>query len=239
MKPDEKIAKAYLEHLEGKEIEYEPDGNIPPDFLLNQEIAIEVRRLNQNFKINDRNVPVEKLEYKILQIVRVLETIKNDSYDYSILFSIKYKRPLKIDKKLLNEIEQKVIDVIKIIENTINIVINNNLLIKLTKSPRKYSEYFSLLSITDMDTGGLVHQIVYNNLKISLQEKENKIRPYFKKYQIWWLILIDHVGFMLKDYDFDLLNKMPILECVFDKIIVVSYFDPKNSHEILTKKASA
>jgi len=27
---------------------YEPDGNTPPDFLVNGTIAVEVRRLNQN-----------------------------------------------------------------------------------------------------------------------------------------------------------------------------------------------
>jgi hypothetical protein len=29
-------------------IRYEPDGNIPPDILLYDKIAIEVRRLNEN-----------------------------------------------------------------------------------------------------------------------------------------------------------------------------------------------
>ena len=29
-------------------INYEPDGNIPPDFLIDNNIAIEVRRLNEH-----------------------------------------------------------------------------------------------------------------------------------------------------------------------------------------------
>ncbi len=29
-------------------IDYELDGNVPPDILLNDKIAVEVRRLNQN-----------------------------------------------------------------------------------------------------------------------------------------------------------------------------------------------
>jgi hypothetical protein len=52
MKKEEKIAKDYLETI-SNDVVFEPDGNIPPDFKLNQVIAVEVRRLNQNiFKGN-------------------------------------------------------------------------------------------------------------------------------------------------------------------------------------------
>ena len=42
------IVFAYLSHQGFKEVVYEPDGNVPPDFLLDGRIAVEVRRLNQN-----------------------------------------------------------------------------------------------------------------------------------------------------------------------------------------------
>lgn len=48
MDDSEKTAKKYLEYLGFEGIVYEPDGNVPPDFLVNGRIAIEVRRLNQN-----------------------------------------------------------------------------------------------------------------------------------------------------------------------------------------------
>jgi hypothetical protein len=48
MKRDEKKAREYLESLGFKQIIYEPDGNIPPDFLVESSIAIEVRCLNQH-----------------------------------------------------------------------------------------------------------------------------------------------------------------------------------------------
>jgi hypothetical protein len=239
MKPEEIKAKAYLESLGKYEIAYEPDGNIPPDFLLNQEIAVEVRRLNQNFIINDRYVPIEDLEYKIFQIVRALEDIKYDSFDYSILFSIKYKRPLKIDRKLLKDLKLKILDYAKTLKDEILIQINDNLIIKLIKTSQKYQKYLSLLSISDMDTGGIVHQILYDNLKISLSDKEIKVKKYLDRYKAWWLILVAHVGYYLEDYDYELLNRMPILESIFDKIIVISHFNPEDSHIINTKKASA
>ena len=39
---------AHLKHRGFTDVAYEPDGNVPPDFLVYGTIAIEVRRLNQN-----------------------------------------------------------------------------------------------------------------------------------------------------------------------------------------------
>jgi hypothetical protein len=49
MNSKEKIAQNYLVSLGFKDIVFEPDGNIPPDFAVEGKIAVEVRRLNQNY----------------------------------------------------------------------------------------------------------------------------------------------------------------------------------------------
>lgn len=49
MDDTEKIVRSHLAHQGFTDIIYEPDGNVPPDFLLNGAIAVEVRRLNQHF----------------------------------------------------------------------------------------------------------------------------------------------------------------------------------------------
>jgi hypothetical protein len=48
MKREEKLAHQYLVSLGQGPVVYEPERNLPPDFLLNETIAVEVRRLNQN-----------------------------------------------------------------------------------------------------------------------------------------------------------------------------------------------
>src|SRR5882762_8813042 len=48
MDEGEQIASKYLRHLGFENIIHEPDGNVTPDFLVNNRIAVEVRRLNQN-----------------------------------------------------------------------------------------------------------------------------------------------------------------------------------------------
>ena len=47
--PDEIRARQYLQTLKHTILEYEPLGNVTPDFLLDKEIAVEVRRLNRNY----------------------------------------------------------------------------------------------------------------------------------------------------------------------------------------------
>ena len=48
MDATEKLVAKHLKHRGYANVVYEPDGNIPPDFLVDGTIAIEVRRLNQN-----------------------------------------------------------------------------------------------------------------------------------------------------------------------------------------------
>jgi len=42
MKQEEKWVEEYLTHRGFRDIVYEPDGNVPPDFLVNGKIANEV-----------------------------------------------------------------------------------------------------------------------------------------------------------------------------------------------------
>lgn len=47
---DEIRAKKYLQTLPHTKLEYEPLGNVTPDFLIDGKIAVEIRRLNRNYK---------------------------------------------------------------------------------------------------------------------------------------------------------------------------------------------
>ena len=48
MDASETHVRDYLEYLGLGRVVYQPDGNIPPDFLVYGRIAVEVRRLNEN-----------------------------------------------------------------------------------------------------------------------------------------------------------------------------------------------
>ncbi|MCD6172683.1 MAG: hypothetical protein J7J96_02705 [Sulfurimonas sp.] len=62
---EELRAKQYLQSLNYTKIEYEPLGNVTPDFVLDDKIAVEVRRLNRNFIKNEQLVSSESCEIDI------------------------------------------------------------------------------------------------------------------------------------------------------------------------------
>ena len=48
MRRSEEAVDRFLRGLEVGDVRFEPDGNVPPDFLVDERIAVEARRLNQN-----------------------------------------------------------------------------------------------------------------------------------------------------------------------------------------------
>ncbi len=48
MDTSERIVWEYLLHRGFRDVVYEPEGKVPPDFLVDNRVAVEVRRLNQN-----------------------------------------------------------------------------------------------------------------------------------------------------------------------------------------------
>ena len=62
----------YLRHIGYTDIVFEPDGNIPPDFLVNKRIAIEVRMLNQSY---DESGRVRGLDETTIPLWKTLEEV--------------------------------------------------------------------------------------------------------------------------------------------------------------------
>ena len=60
MNNDEQIAERYLKSLDKGEVVFEPDGRVPPDFLVDRRIAVEVRRLNQHYDAGGKFRGVEQ-----------------------------------------------------------------------------------------------------------------------------------------------------------------------------------
>ena len=240
MNRDEKIANNYLKQQDFSQIVYEPDGNIPPDFLLDNSIAVEVRRLNQHQLVNGVYKPIEELGYKLIpRIVKVLQELEIDNFDKSILVTVYFKRPLKVDSKLIKQIKSKFEDKIPLLENEIVININNNLQLKLYLSKIKFSKSISIGAIHDFDTGGVIVSEIYKSIKIVLKEKEEKIQSFHHKYRTWWLILVDYIGYQLESIDVKQLNNAPRLKTIFDKVILISSINNNKANEIIVDNASA
>ena len=92
----EEITENYLKSLGYINVVFEPDGNIPPDFSIDDRIAVEVRRLNQNYFEGHE---VKGLEEDRIPFINLLKSTL-DEFDAqykgsSYWISIRFKRPIK------------------------------------------------------------------------------------------------------------------------------------------------
>src|SRR5213595_1852143 len=101
MDSSEGIVSEYLSHRGFRDVVYEPDGNVPPDFLVDGRIAVEVRRLNQHERIGDvprgleqTSIPLDRL------VIRILESMGPPTVGMSWFVSYSFRRPLPSKKVL-------------------------------------------------------------------------------------------------------------------------------------------
>jgi len=196
MKQEEKWVEEYLRHQGFKDIVFEPDGNVPPDFLVNGTIAIEVRRLNQHY--DDKSGKPEGLEQLAMplrgRLETLLKTLGPPANGVSWGVSYRIKRP-QLTKTWEPAVRQKLqafqSATVAAEEGVIEIDKHFRLRLMRTSKPGRLA--FILMGNTDSDAGGWVVPELEKNLTLCVAEKTRKIAPYRSKYQEWWLIFVDFV----------------------------------------------
>ncbi|MDW8229824.1 MAG: hypothetical protein RMJ33_08300, partial [Saprospiraceae bacterium] len=94
-KREERIIIDCLQIQGYDKISYQPDGNIPPDILLNNNIAIEVRRLNQNQVSGDKFEGLEQDEYIVHGLLKkIIEEVSDKTFNKSAFVGYFFGRPL-------------------------------------------------------------------------------------------------------------------------------------------------
>lgn len=210
-------------------IQFEPDGNIPPDILLNDEIAIEVRRLNQNIEIGNGFEGIEQAEYSFHGLLRsVMKTFPTDPGSNGAFVGYHFKRPLPSKKELRRLLHKTLKEHRLFITERRKYKVNDNIILEFFPASKKLESLYKYGLSSDDDSGGLVVGLVYDNLKLVIREKEGKVSKYKSKYDEWWLALVDTVGFIMDEHDIDQFNNRPKLEYDFDRILLVSPMSAKH-----------
>ncbi|WP_444926408.1 hypothetical protein ACJJI4_21435 [Microbulbifer sp. TRSA002] len=175
MKIEEKIVYRYFKSQGFLHIDYEPDGNIPPDFLLNNTIAVEVRRLNQHYDNGKSIKPLEDIEYKLVpQLNTLLKTFKGAEHKSSAFISISYSRPVGNIKDKIKEIERVLISHLRIIDQTKVYKISDQVRIRISPTPTIFDSPYNLGSINDMDQGGFVLSEIKKTFSIYTKKNRKK-----------------------------------------------------------------
>jgi hypothetical protein len=231
----EKIVFDFLRSSGYTDIQYEPAGNVPPDFLVNGNIAVEVRRLNQNYELPDGNFyGLEEKFYptwqKFEQLLLAFGPSLNEE-TWSVGFN--YSNPPEPWSKIKPLILDKLNQFMQMEHRREGVFqLTDFFEIDFMKVGKQYNNFFIMGAASDNDSGGLVVGEIYRNLKICVAEKEPKIVPSRYKYPNWWFILVDYIGYGLSAEDRLQLDMLPKIEHNWSKIILVNPNSPHHAFEI-------
>lgn len=229
MDTSETLAFHYLTSLHLGDVVYEPDGNVPPDFLVNGRIAVEVRRLNQNSEgrlgrpqgLEELVIP---LRHKIQKCLREYGPSQDGECWY---VGYGFRRPLDSWKVLRPLIDEALTEFKRSPERIRKkIKLTKRFNIDFFPAGVDHGSFYILGVHMDEDSGGWVMSELDRNLRICIAQKEAKVLPYRQKYPIWWLVLDDHIDYAV-DYEDRERFKAEVTQRIrhsFDKIVLL---DPR------------
>lgn len=231
MNQDEKIAEAYLKNS-NTNVVYEPDGNIPPDFSVNGNIGVEVRRLNQQYRENGHTKGLEEQGIRLKNAVEAeISPYPKDLNGNNYLLSLSYRRGIGKISNIRKNVKLA-IGAFQAQSERIpfSYTLNDNVKIEfVTKAsylPRKYK----IAIDSDEDSGGWVVNMYVQETTHCINEKEQKIKPYAANYSEWWLLLIDHIH-CVDNHDKNDIVAAIKKPSAFERVIVIKH-DGSDQFEI-------
>jgi hypothetical protein len=234
MDASEALVQKYLDQQGFRTVEYEPAGNVPPDFLVDGTIAVEVRRLNQNTDEGGRSRGLEETAIPLgAKMRRLLESLGPPRLGQSWFVYYRFERPLSEWRILGPKIKKVLIDFAATPdEQGAEITLERGFFLKIFRSGKLYPQIFVLGGYSDKQSGGWLLAEMETNLNLVVAEKNAKIAPYRVKYPTWWLLLPDHIGYGLDDFDRKLFREQVSVSYLFDRIVLLDPRDPSRAFEL-------
>jgi hypothetical protein len=235
MDNSEKVANDYLVHLGFENIVYEPDGNMPPDFLVNGRTAVEVRRLNQNERTASGFRGLEEIAIPLqMKIGRLLASLGPSRSGTSWFVHYTLKRPVPAWDVLRPALRQHLIAFRddQSDDRPTAIMIADSLELELIRASNTHARCFVPGGYSDDDSGGWVFEETQKNLRLCIEEKTLKIARVRDNYPEWWLILVDRIGYGVDDRDRQLYREHLAIRHSWDKVILLSPLDYRSAFEI-------
>jgi len=234
MDASEKLVFKYLKYQGYTDIIYEPDGNIPPDFLVNGRIAIEVRRLNQNYGEGENTKGLEEAAIPLSKRIEKLALsmgppVDNENWFVSFSFSRPVEQWKMLKPKLRNAL-QAFIDSSPRKETSLNF--QKGLEVELFRASKPHPTFYVMGGYSDLESGGWLLPEMQKNLQICISKKTYKIKKVKSKYQEWWLVLSDHIGYSLDAFDRQQFRDIISIAHDWQKIILINPMDYKEAFEI-------
>jgi hypothetical protein len=235
MDESEKLCKEYLKHIgyKDKDIAYEPDGRVTPDFLVEGGIAVEVRRLNPNEaarratdrEFKDSEIPLWD------SITALLKQFGPPSQGASWFVTCEFSSTLTQSKeweqhwkKLKKEVRRQ-LEVFKRGATQSNTVlwVEDALKLKIFRASDLHKYFYMIGMVVDDSAGFLISSEVKQNIEFCIYDKQEQFEKLRHKYPVRWLVLVDYIGFVS---DPELSQENISFPHHWDKIVLVNPLDP-------------
>lgn len=235
MDESEKAASHYLANRGYGPVVYEPDGNVPPDFLIDGRIAIEVRRLNQNEDTPNGPRGIEEVAKPLDAAARkVIASIGPPTAGASWFVMYSFKRPVPPWK----QVERLLADALlrfqrEPSEQPTTVRLAGGFTLRFRPAGKTHPTFFVLSGSSDHDGGGFIVAEMAHNLRICIDEKSRKVANFLEKYAEWWLVLEDRIGYgILDDSDQEDLRQLVSVSAPWSRIVLVNPLNPQLGFEL-------
>ena len=205
MKKEEALADRYLRSIGFVDPVFEPDGNIPPDFLCDGRIAVEVTRLNQRDAegagLEEHSIPLTH------RFVVLLASLGPPGAHGCYFVGFTFRRPMGRWPMLRERIKSTLLafDYSTLGDsNYARVPIAERFEIAILRASKVSAQRFVLAGLNDHDSGGWIVSELIRNIQITVAEKVEKIAPYRSRYPEWWLVLVDTISLASADDAFAL-----------------------------------
>jgi hypothetical protein len=234
MDHSEKLVETFLRAAGFTDVVYEPDGNVPPDFVADGRVAVEVRRLNQNYNDGTGNGTqgLEEVAIPLWRRIRdYLWSFPPSANGRSWYVTYRFSRPLPKWKDLKAQLDAVLNPFIASADpQPFEKKLEADFWIRVYPCPLPKPTFFRPIGHSDEQSGGDLIGEIRANLSHCVTEKTSKVQAYRPKYSEWWLVLPDYVGFGLDDFEQELfLDEGPISPGDFDRVVLLDPRDPARS----------
>jgi hypothetical protein len=235
MDDSERTVCLFLESLGIGSVVYEPDGQNPPDFLVDGRIAVEARRLNENEEAEGSHRGLE-LTAKPLHraVLKALAHSGPPHGEHSWFVHYTVRRPLRTWKeteRLLNEGVRKFRE--RLDDPPTELSLDRSLKFSFHRASRRHDTLLVLGGSSDLDAGGFLVAELSRNLRICIAEKARKVDRVRSNYGTWWLALEDRISYGALDRS-DVEQLRTVMGPVkgFDRVFLVNPLRPAAGVEL-------
>jgi hypothetical protein len=234
MKREEKITEAYLRSLGFKDVVFEPDGNISPDFSIDGRIAVEVRRLNQHFFTKDEVRGLEETRMPLFDLLKSsLSEFDSQYKGCSYWVSVRFHRPVEKGKTNRRAIAKALSHFLSSpFPLPCDVKVTEHIYLHIFPSQSVEGKVFRFAGGTDRESGGWVLAKFKKNFNHCVEDKTEKIKQRHDKYTSWWLFLVEQIAHGFNESEKDEVKSMVSVNTSWDKVVVLDSLTGNNILEI-------